>query len=170
LKIVGVDPGTAATGYGVVVRGGGGAVSLLECGVIRTTAAAALPVRLREIHEGLGEVLDRHGPDVVAVEDVFYGKNVRTTVMLGHTRGAVLLAAALRDLPVASYSPAEVKNGIVGTGRATKEQVQFMVKKLLRLKTAPSPSDAADGIAVALCHLASSRIDALRSRAAAAGR
>jgi crossover junction endodeoxyribonuclease RuvC len=95
---------------------------------------------------------------------------VRTTVMLGHTRGAVLLAAALRDLPVASYSPAEVKNGIGGTGRATKEQVQFMVKKLLRLKTAPSPSDAADGIAVALCHLASSRIDALRSRAAAAGR
>jgi hypothetical protein len=103
-------------------------------------------------------VIDRHAPDVMAVEDIFYGKNVRTTVMLGHTRGAVLLAGALRDLEVADYSPAEVKNAIVGTGRATKEQVQFMVTKLLRLKSAPTPSDAADGVAVALCHLNTGRL------------
>lgn len=161
MKVLGVDPGTAATGYGVVTRNGDGRLSLVECGVIRTDSGAELPQRLREIHEGLGDVLDRHRPDVVAVEGVFYGKNVRTTVILGHTRGAILLAAAQRELEVADYSPAEVKNGIVGTGRATKEQVQFMVTRLLRLKTAPSPSDAADGVAVALCHLNASRLGAL---------
>ncbi len=159
MKVLGVDPGTAATGYGVVVRGDGGAVSLLECGVIRTSPDAPLPERLREIHEGIDDVMARHTPEVVAVESLFYGKNVRTTVLLGHTRGAILLAAALRELEVADYSPAEVKNAIVGTGRATKEQVQFMVKKLLRLKAAPSPSDAADGVAVALCHLNAGRLE-----------
>lgn len=164
-----MDPGTAATGYGVVVREGGGPAVLAECGVIRTTADAPLPHRLREIHEALGQVMDRHAPDVVAVEDIFYGKNVRTTVMLGHTRGAVLLAAALREIAVADYSPAEVKNTIVGTGRATKEQVQFMVAKLLRLKTPPTPSDAADGVAVALCHLNAARLP-VADRRAAAGR
>lgn len=166
MKVLGVDPGTAATGYGVVARDGGAAV-LVECGVVRTTADAPLSERLRQIHEALGHVMDRHEPDVVAVEDIFYGKNVRTTVMLGHTRGVVVLAAALRDLPVVDYSPAEVKNAIVGTGRATKEQVQFMVKQLLRLKTIPAPSDAADGVAVALCHLNTGRLDDLSRRAVA---
>ncbi|MFW5947726.1 MAG: crossover junction endodeoxyribonuclease RuvC, partial [Gemmatimonadota bacterium] len=102
---------------------------------------------------------DRHRPDVMAVESVFYGRNVRTTVMLGHTRGAILLTAALHGVEVAGYSPAEIKNAMVGTGKATKEQVQFMVKKLLRLKEPPSPSDAADGVAVALCHLSTGRLD-----------
>ncbi len=161
MKVLGIDPGTAATGYGVVVRGDGGAVSLLECGVIRTRSQAELPERLRQIHEGLGDVLARHSPDVVAVESIFYGKNVRTTVLLGQTRGAILLTAGLLDLPVADYSPAEIKNAIAGTGRATKEQVQFMVKKLLRLKEPPSPSDAADAVAVALCHLHTGRLSAL---------
>jgi crossover junction endodeoxyribonuclease RuvC len=169
LKVLGVDPGTAATGYGVVIRGDDGTPTLMECGVIRTTADAPLSRRLCEIHEALGQVIERHAPDVMAVEDIFYGKNVRTTVMLGHTRGAVLLAGALRGLEVADYSPAEVKNAIVGTGRATKEQVQFMVTKLLRLKSAPKPSDAADGVAVALCHLNTGRLSTL-SRQALAGR
>jgi crossover junction endodeoxyribonuclease RuvC len=150
--VLGVDPGAATTGYGVVARGGDGAVSLLECGVIRTDAATPLPVRLRQIYDGLGEVLGRHAADVMAVEGVFFGKNARTTVILGHARGAVLLAATLRELPVHEYSPAEVKSAVAGTGRATKEQVQFMVQKLLRLRAAPSPADAADGVAVALCH------------------
>jgi crossover junction endodeoxyribonuclease RuvC len=167
LKVLGVDPGTAATGYGVVSREGTGAAVLVECGVIRTSATAPLAHRLREIHEALGQVIERHQPDVVAVEDIFYGKNVRTTVMLGHTRGAVLLAASLRDLAVADYSPAEVKNAIVGTGGATKEQVQFMVQRLLRLKTPPAPSDAADGVAVALCHLNTGRMSELSQKLAA---
>ena len=169
MKVLGVDPGTAATGYGVVARNDAGATALIECGVIRTKASDDLPQRLRQIHDGLSEVLDRHDPDVAAVESVFYGKNVRTTVLLGHARGAILLAAAARDLEVADYSPAEIKNAIVGTGRATKEQVQFMVKKLLRLKEVPSPADAADGVAVALCHLNTGRLSAL-GRAAAGGR
>jgi crossover junction endodeoxyribonuclease RuvC len=150
--VLGVDPGAATTGYGVVAREGGGAVSLLECGVVRTQPTSPLPVRLRQIYDGIGEVLARHSVEAMCVEGVFYAKNARTTVILGHARGAILLAATLRDLPVFEYSPAEIKSAVTGTGRASKEQVQYMVQRLLRLRTPPSPSDAADGIAVALCH------------------
>lgn len=150
--ILGVDPGTAATGYGVVARSGDGAVSLLECGVIRTGSKAPLPERLRDIYEGIIDVLDRHSPEAVAVEGVFFGKNVRSAVVLGHARGAILLAAALRQLDVVEYPPAEVKSAVVGHGSATKDQVGYMVQKLLRLKEPPKPHDAADGVAVALCH------------------
>lgn len=150
--IVGIDPGTATTGYGVVAHEGGGAVSLVECGIIKTDPHSDLPVRLREIFEGVSEVIERHAPAVVAVEGIFYARNVRTTVVLGHARGAILLAASIRNIKIAEYSPAEVKNAVVGTGRATKEQIQFMVQKLLRLRTPPRPADAADGLAVALAH------------------
>jgi len=152
LIVLGVDPGTAVTGYGVVVRDGAGVVTLRECGVIRTQSRAPLPERLRDIYEGVVEVMERHSPGAVAVEGVFYGKNPRTAVVLGHARGAILLAAALRQLDVAEYPPAEVKSAIVGTGRATKDQVGFMVAKLLKLREPPKPNDAADGVAVALCH------------------
>ena len=150
--VLGIDPGTAVTGYGVVARSSDGAVSLKECGVIRTAARAPLPERLRDIYEGVSEIMDRHTPGAVAVEGVFFGKNVRTAVVLGHARGAILLAAALRQVDVAEYPPAEVKSAVVGNGRATKEQIGFMVQKLLKLKQAPKPHDAADGVAVALCH------------------
>lgn len=150
--VLGIDPGAGTTGYGVVARGGGGAVSLLECGVVRTDATQPLARRLRDIHDGLAGVMGRHAVDVVAVEGVFYGRNVRTTVVLGHARGAILLAVALRDLRVFEYSPAEIKSAVCGTGRATKEQVQYMVQQMLRLKHPPQPADAADGVAVALCH------------------
>jgi crossover junction endodeoxyribonuclease RuvC len=150
--VLGVDPGAGTTGYGVVARASDGAVSLLECGVIRTVTHAPLAQRLRQLYDGVGEVLARHDTDVMAVEGLFYAKNVRTTVILGHARGAVLLAAALHDLPVFEYSPAEIKNAVTGTGRATKQQIQFMVQRLLRLRTPPAPADAADGVAVALCH------------------
>lgn len=150
--VLGVDPGAGTTGYGVVAREGGGAVSLLECGVIRTAPSDPLAQRLRELHDGIAAVLVRHAVEEVAVEGVFYSRNVRTTVVLGHARGAILLAAALRDLQVFEYSPAEIKNAVCGTGRATKEQVQYMVQQMLRLKHAPQPDDAADGVAAALCH------------------
>lgn len=150
--ILGIDPGTAVTGYGVVSRAEDGAVSLRECGVIRTASQAPLPERLRDIYEGVSDLLERHRPDAVAVEGVFFGKNVRTAVVLGHARGAILVAASLHRLEVAEYPPSEVKSAVVGTGRATKEQVQFMVQRLLRLKEPPRPDDAADGVAVALCH------------------
>src|SRR5690606_15397886 len=147
-----VDPGTAVTGYGVVTRARDGLLSLTECGVIRTSSRAPLPDRLREIYEGVCELVDRHEPDAVAVEGVFFGKNVRTAVVLGHARGAILVAASMRDLEVAEYPPSEVKSAVVGAGRATKDQVGFMVQRLLRLREPPRPDDAADGVAVALCH------------------
>ncbi|HEU4558868.1 MAG TPA: crossover junction endodeoxyribonuclease RuvC [Longimicrobium sp.] len=150
--ILGVDPGTAVTGYGVVARAGDGAVSLLECGVIRTHPRAPLAERLRDIHEGVLEVISRRQPSVIAVESAFYSKNVRTSMVLGHARGVILLSAALRDLPLAEYPPAEVKSAVVGAGAATKEQVGYMVQRLLRLKEPPKPHDAADGVAIALCH------------------
>jgi crossover junction endodeoxyribonuclease RuvC len=150
--VLGVDPGTQVTGYGVVARTGDGAVSLVECGVVRTQPKAPLAERLRDIFEGVSEVMERNRPDAMAVEAAFYAKNVRTAIVLGHARGVILLAAALRGLSVAEYPPAEVKNAVVGAGAATKEQVAFMVQRLLRLREPPQPHDAADGVAVALCH------------------
>lgn len=125
--------------------------------MLRTSPKASLAERLRTIHEGLTEVIARHHPDAVAVEGVFYGSNVRTTVVLGHARGVILLAAALADLPVFEYSPAMVKKAVVGRGAALKPQVGFMVARLLQLREAPSPADAADGVAVALTHLLTAR-------------
>lgn len=150
--VLGIDPGTAVTGYGVVEQSGSRSLRLVECGVIRTSPKRPLSLRLREIFEGVNGLIERHAPAAVAVEGVFFGKNARTAMVLGHARGAVLLAAALQDLDVAEYPPAEVKNAVVGTGSATKHQVGFMTQKLLRLKEPPRPADAADGVAVALCH------------------
>lgn len=158
------------TGYGVVRGEGAGAAQLVECGVLRTSPKHALPGRLVELFEGVTELLERHRPDAVAVESIFYARNVRTTITLGHARGVMLLAAARAALPIHEYPPAEIKKTITGTGAATKEQVQYMVKTLLRLKTVPSPNDAADGVAAALtCVMlarTSARIDAqlVRSR------
>src|SRR4051812_43933098 len=123
---------------------------LVECGVIRTRPRDPLATRLREIHEGIAELIARHRPGAIAVEDVFYAKNVRTTVVLGHARGVILLAAEQAGLSIHELPPAEIKKSVVGTGVATKEQVQFMVARLLRLKNAPQPADAADGVAAAL--------------------
>ena len=148
--VLGVDPGTATTGYGVV-RGDGTAPSaLIECGVIRTRPRDTLAARLAEIYDGVRELIAQHRPDALAVEDVFYSRNVRTTLVLGHARGVILLAGEQAGLPIHEYPPAEIKKAIVGTGAATKEQVQFMVTRLLRLKTPPQPSDASDGVAAAL--------------------
>lgn len=152
MLVLGIDPGTANTGYGVV-RGGGAFPTLVECGVIRTRARDPLPARLLEIYEGVRELIERHSPDALSVEDVFYARNVRTTVVLGHARGVILLAAAQHGLVVNEYAPAEIKKAVVGTGGATKEQVQFMLTRLLRLKSVPQPSDAADGVAAALACL-----------------
>jgi crossover junction endodeoxyribonuclease RuvC len=150
--ILGIDPGTAVTGYGVVAKEGGGAVSLVECGVVRTSSGQVLAVRIREIYEAVTILITRHAPSVVVVEDVFQGKNVQSALKLGHARGAILLAAALSEIPIAEYSPREIKKAVVGNGNATKDQVGFMVQQQLRLKAPPSPADAADGVAAALCH------------------
>jgi crossover junction endodeoxyribonuclease RuvC len=151
--VLGIDPGTAITGYGVVKGERSEPPRLLECGIIRTRARDPLASRLQEIHSGIVELIQRHRPDALSIEDVFYAKNVRTTVVLGHARGVILLAAANARLEIAEYPPAEIKKAVVGTGAATKEQVQFMVARLLRLKTQPQPSDASDGVAAALAHI-----------------
>jgi crossover junction endodeoxyribonuclease RuvC len=156
--VLGVDPGTAVTGYGVVSVDGRGLHTLIECGVIRTSAKEALAKRLMDIYEGVAELIARHHPDRVAVESVFYARNVRTTVVLGHTRGVILLAAARAGIEIDEFPPAEIKKAIAGTGAASKEQVQFMVTKLLRLKQAPHPADAADGVAAALCSCMAPRV------------
>ena len=161
--VIGVDPGTATTGYGVVKGDGLGLVSLVECGVIHTRARDPLPVRLQEIFDGVSELIVRHRPDALSVEDIFYAKNVRTTVVLGHARGVVLLAGQQAGIAIHELPPAEIKKAVVGTGAATKEQVQFMLTRLLRLKSVPQPSDAADGIAAALAFLMSARVPTMAS-------
>ena len=150
--ILGIDPGTAITGYGVVAKEGGGAVSLVECGVVRTSSGEVLAVRIRDIYEANTTLITRHAPSVLVVEDVFQGKNVQSALKLGHARGAILLAGALGEIPIVEYSPREIKKAVVGNGNATKDQVGFMVQQQLRLKAPPSPADAADGVAAALCH------------------
>jgi crossover junction endodeoxyribonuclease RuvC len=162
---LGIDPGTAATGYGVVRRDDRGLTQLVECGVIRTRARDPLPARLREIFEGVQELVARHRPDVLAVESIFYAKNVRTTVTLGHARGVILLAGELAHLQVHEFPPAEIKKAVVGHGGATKEQVQFMLTRLLRLKAVPQPSDAADGVAAALTYCMAPQLSTFRSLA-----
>ncbi|MBU6366911.1 MAG: crossover junction endodeoxyribonuclease RuvC [Gemmatimonadetes bacterium] len=148
--VVGIDPGTAVTGYGVVSCAGR-APALVECGVVRTPADAPLAERLAAIHEGIVGVLARHRPDTVAVEGAFYAKNVRTAIVLGHARGVILLAAQQAGAALRECAPADVKKAVTGSGAATKAQVQFMVARLLRLAHPPEPADAADGVAIALC-------------------
>ncbi|MDT8436718.1 MAG: crossover junction endodeoxyribonuclease RuvC [Gemmatimonadota bacterium] len=152
MRVLGIDPGVAATGFGVV-EGPATRPRLLECGVIRPARGGSLAARLLEIHDGVAGVIDRRGPTSLAVEGVFYRENPRSAVILAHARGVVLLAGASRGLEVSEHSPAEIKKAVVGTGRATKEQVGWMVQKLLGLSRAPEPADAADACAAALCRL-----------------
>jgi len=159
LIVLGIDPGTAATGYGVVETGNGGGTPpgsfgrLLECGVIRFPRGRSLPQRLAELHAEVQALIERHQPTALALENAFYHKNVRTTLVLGHARGVVLLAAQQHHLAIAEYSPATVKKTVVGAGGASKSQVAAMVARLLRLRQPPRPSDAADGVAIALTHI-----------------
>jgi len=152
ITVLGIDPGTAVTGYGIVRRDGRNPLTLVECGVIRTRPRDDLANRLAEIHDGIEELIRRHKPGVLSIEDIFYARNVRTTVVLGHARGVILLAAVRAGLEIHEYPPAEIKKAVAGTGAATKLQIQFMVTRLLRLKSAPQPTDAADGVAAALAY------------------
>lgn len=150
--MLGVDPGTLVTGFGVVSREGA-TIRLLEAGAIANSPRSTLPERLLAIHKQLRKVLVRYHPDEFAVENAFYGKNAQSALKLGHARGVCLLAAIQSGLTAAEYSPREVKKAVAGNGNASKEQVQFMVKALLGLKSRNMPTDTSDAIAVALCHL-----------------
>jgi crossover junction endodeoxyribonuclease RuvC len=155
VRVLGVDPGTAVTGYGVIETGNGapGLGRLIECGVISFARLSPLPRRLHELHTHITDLIARHRPTALAVENAFYRKNVQTTLVLGHARGVILLAAAQAGLLIAHYAPATVKKTVAGAGGAPKAQVGAMVARLLKLKHAPAPADAADGVAVALTHI-----------------
>jgi len=153
MRVLGIDPGTAVLGFGVVESVTGRPPRLVECGILTTKARDPLPSRLRAIHDGITALLLRHRPDVMAVETVFYARNARATMVMSHGRGVVLLAAEEAAVPVMEYAPAVVKKTVVGRGAALKPQVGYMVAQLLRLARAPQPADAADGVAVALTHV-----------------
>jgi len=152
MRVMGIDPGSDKTGYGVVdfVQGRHQAVSW---GVLKGSGTVDFPARLRQIHEELSAVITAVHPDCAAVEDIFYAVNVRSSLKLGHTRGAILLSLALADVATVSYTPLEIKKSLVGYGRASKEQVRAMVCRLLGLRDADIPMDASDALATALCHI-----------------
>lgn len=153
MRVLGIDPGLAITGYAVLEDGNGdGSVEVLEAGVIRTPPDEPLPKRLRMIFEELKQLVGEYAPDALAVEEVFFNQNVTTAMSVSQARGVVLLAGAEIG-QIESYTPLEVKRQICGYGRAKKPQVQAMVRRLLRMKELPKPDDAADALAVALCHL-----------------
>ena len=151
MRILGIDPGSESTGYGII-ESDGSHHTAITYGAIRTNTAQPFHKRLLKIYSGLREILARENVDAVAVEEVFHAANVQSALKLGHARGVALLASAEAGVPVFEYSPLEIKSGIVGYGRAEKRQVQEMVRFLLRLAEIPSPDDAADALAVAICH------------------
>jgi crossover junction endodeoxyribonuclease RuvC len=152
MLVLGIDPGTASTGYGLV-RSRGSRMCALEEGVITTRAGIPLERRLADIHARVGELLDAHRPDAMAIEELYFGANVRTAFAVGQARGVVLLAAGQRGVPSRSYTPQQVKAAVCGHGRAEKEQVGRMVVRLLGLGSAPTADHAADALAVAICDL-----------------
>lgn len=151
MLILGLDPGLALTGYGLVKAEAPG-VTALAYGVIRTSTQENLAARLKFIYESVTALLTSFSPEVLALEDVFFNKNIRTALAVGQVQGVVLLAAAQREVSVARYTPLELKQAVVGYGRASKQQVQEMVRNLLHLPACPEPDDAADALALALCH------------------
>jgi len=152
VRVFGIDPGSDRTGYGCIDTDGS-RHRIVLCGAIGTSTAQTFPAKLLAIHSRLAELLGECRPDCVAIESLFHAVNVRSALKLGHARGVAMLAAVEAGVPVAEYAPAEIKRAVVGYGRAEKPQVQQMVKLILGLAAVPSPHDAADALAVAICHI-----------------
>ncbi|MDH3360280.1 MAG: crossover junction endodeoxyribonuclease RuvC [Desulfobulbaceae bacterium] len=150
LRILGIDPGSRITGYGVVDKVGD-VFKFVSCGAIKVSAKASFPARLQEIYRGISEVIETLQPDVASIEDIFVAVNPRSALKLGHARGVLILAAMEHGLPVHEYTARVIKQAVAGYGQASKSQVQQMVRALLQLSGPPS-EDAADGLAAALCH------------------
>jgi crossover junction endodeoxyribonuclease RuvC len=153
VRVLGVDCGTEYTGYGIVELGDADELRCVVCGAIKLSPREAMPRRLSTIFSQLGGIIVEHQPDGVAIEDVFYALNVKSALKLGQVRGVAMLAAATAGLQVAEYAPLTIKSSVVGYGKAEKQQVQQMVKHLLKLSEIPEPPDVADALAVAICHL-----------------
>ncbi len=152
MRVFGIDPGSARTGYGCV-QSDGIRHRMIVCGAITISASRPFPEKLKVIHAELGTLIARHRPDCVAIENLFHAINARSALKLGHARGVAMLAAVEAGVPIVEYTPAEVKQSVVGYGRAEKRQVQSMVQLLLGLAEPPAPFDAADALAIAVCHL-----------------
>jgi crossover junction endodeoxyribonuclease RuvC len=150
---MGVDPGTRITGVGIIDVFPRGEIRPCYYGAVKTNAKASFAFRLKQIYSGLMELMDQYHPDQVALEDIFYSENVKTAIVMGHARGVSLLAPVNFGVEPVEYSPREVKMAVVGNGGATKSQVQFMVQRILNIKEDIQPADAADALAVAICHL-----------------
>ena len=153
MRVLGIDCGTECTGYGVVEIDARDELHSLSFGGISLSRNVAMAERLNTIFQRLSEIIQEHKPDQVAIEDVFYAVNVKSALKLGQARGVAMLAAASHGLPVTEYAPLSIKSAVVGYGKAEKEQVQLMVARLLRLEAIPQPADAADALAIAICHL-----------------
>lgn len=150
---LGIDPGTATTGYGIVRDASDGRLTEICHGVIRTDSKTPYPLRLKAIHNELTAIIDQYNPQSIAIEELFFNRNVSSAMIVGQARGVVILTGVLADLDVSEYTPLQVKEAVTGYGRAEKIQVQQMVKTLLGLAKIPKPDDAADALAVAICHL-----------------
>ena len=161
MMVLGIDPGTAITGYAFLTEDAAGEAQLLRYGVVETAAGTPMHRRLLAIHQQIVALVREFGPDALAIEELFFKRNVTTAITVGQARGVVLLAAAQAGLPVYEYKPAEVKQALVGYGNADKAQIQEMVRMMLDLAEAPRPDDAADAVAVAICHLHSQRLRGL---------
>ena len=153
MRVLGIDCGTEYTGFGVVELCLDGKLICLTCGAVKLSPREPLPLRLATIFQRLGAIIQEHQPDNVAIEDVFYALNVKSALKLGQVRGVAMLAASTAGLGVTEYSPLTIKSAVVGYGRAEKQQVQHMVTRLLDLAEIPEPPDAADALAIAICHL-----------------
>jgi crossover junction endodeoxyribonuclease RuvC len=157
MRVLGIDPGTLTSGYGVVAEEDH-KLFYVASGGISPSAKQPFPKRLKKIYEELEKIIDKYRPQAVVVEDLFVSKNIKAALKLGHARGIAILAAMNADLPVFEYAPLEIKQAVVGGGKAEKKQVQLMVKTLLDLPKVPHPADAADALAAAICHVHSSRL------------
>jgi crossover junction endodeoxyribonuclease RuvC len=153
MRVLGIDCGTQYTGYGVVELCPDGKLVCLTCGAIKLSPREPMAARLATIFRRLGAIIEEHRPDNVAIEDVFYALNVKSALKLGQVRGVAMLAASSAGLEVAEYAPLSIKSAVVGYGRAEKQQVQHMVTRLLKLDEPPKSADAADALAIAICHL-----------------
>ncbi|MFA5098196.1 MAG: crossover junction endodeoxyribonuclease RuvC [Candidatus Margulisiibacteriota bacterium] len=158
--VMGIDPGTATTGYGFI-KEEKNRIEVLEYGAIRTSSKKRQDERLAEISDQLSDLIARFSPDSVAVEQLFFTSNAKTAIKVGEARGVILLTAAKQGVSVAEYTPLQVKQALTGYGKADKKQIQYMVKMLLKCKETPKPDDAADALAIAICHVNSRKLRAL---------
>ena len=159
--VLGIDPGLATLGYGVIEKDNRGNVRALACGVVTTPKAESMPVRLAMLEEGITKILEQYNPDEIAMEELFFSKNITTGIAVAHARGVALLTCVKRCGKLYEYTPMQIKQALTGYGKADKKQMQAVVTSLLKLSAVPKPDDAADALAIALCHAQASRFGEL---------